>query len=55
MWRCLKESFGGFIPYIIVIDMGCEDETMDIVKRLSKEYSFLIPMTVDEYEQIRRI
>ena len=54
VWRCLKESFGGFIPYIIVIDMGCEDETMDIVRRLSNEYSFLIPMTLDEYEQIRR-
>lgn len=54
VWRCLKDSFGGFVPYIIVIDMGCRDETMEIVRRLSSEYSFLIPMTLDEYEQIRR-
>lgn len=54
VWRSLKESFGGYIPDIIVVDMGSEDETMEIVRRLSKEYVFLIPMTLDEYDEIRR-
>lgn len=55
VWKCLKESFGGYIPYIFVVDMGCEDDTMEIVRRLGDEYDFLIPMTLDEFNQIRRM
>lgn len=54
VWRSLRVGAGGFIPYIFVVDMGCKDDTMEIVERLSREYSFLIGMTLDEYEQIRR-
>ena len=54
VWKCLTDNFGGYVPYIMVVDMGSDDETPQITERLAEEYSFLIPMTLDEYEQIRR-
>ena len=34
---------------IVVIDLGSEDETLTILRRLSREYDFLHPMTKERY------
>lgn len=53
IWKCLKVSNGGYIPYIMIVDMGSQDNTLDIAKKLNKEYDFIIPMTYDEYLKLR--
>ncbi len=42
-------TFFGEIPTLIVLDLDSCDNTLSILKRLSKEYTFLHPMSKSEY------
>ncbi len=41
VWRSLNNKQGGIVPEILIADLGSEDETPEILKRLFEEYSFI--------------
>jgi len=49
LWKCLSLTHGGFMPNILIVDMGSSDDTADIAKRLSHDYSFIRYTTHEEY------
>ena len=48
-WRMLYQNPERRVGDIVVIDLGSEDETLTILRRLSREYDFLHPMTKERY------
>lgn len=48
-WRMLCGNEDCRVGDMVVIDLESEDATMPILKRLSREYAFLHPMTRDRY------
>jgi len=49
VWKSLNGLEGSNVPEIIVVDLGSEDETMDVLLRLSREYEFVKVLDRDEY------
>ncbi len=41
VWQNLHAQNGGVIPQIVVVDLGSEDETPNILKRLANDYKFV--------------
>lgn len=39
------------IPPLIVLNSGCSDDTLLIIKKLSKRYDFIHILSLDEYEE----
>ncbi len=48
-WRMLCGNAECRVGDMVVIDLESEDKTMQILKRLSREYEFLHPLTRDRY------
>ena len=49
---CIREIIFGRNPFcedIIAVDMGSKDETMQILRRLEREFDILSVMDIDEY------
>lgn len=51
--KCLTNSYGGYIPDIIIVDMGSDDDTEMISKRLSDDYSFVYYTTYELYKKAK--
>ncbi|MBR5507850.1 MAG: hypothetical protein IKV88_07385 [Clostridia bacterium] len=51
IWNFLSSSSGGYIPEILIVDMGSDDMTGQIAKNLSCEYSFIYYTTYELYEK----
>ncbi len=49
IWKNLSESKGGFVPNVLVVDMGSDDSTAAIARRLADDYSFIYYITQEEY------
>ena len=45
IWKSLSISNGGFIPNILVVDNGMCIETLEIVRKLMNDYSFIFYIT----------
>lgn len=41
VWKNLNNRKGGKIPNILVVDLGSDDETPEILHRLCQEYDFI--------------
>lgn len=41
VWQNLHNKNGGAIPQIVVVDLGSQDETSSILKRLSEDFQFI--------------
>lgn len=52
--KCLSVSFGGYIPDIIIVDMGSDDDTAVIAQKLCDDYSFIYYTTYELYEKAKR-
>ena len=52
--KCLSNSFGGYIPDIIIVDMGSDDDTAIIAQKLCDDYTFVYYTTYDLYEKAKR-
>ncbi len=48
----LKNSNGGIIPTILIVDGGSTDETRKIALSLCDDYSFVYYTTLEEYEKL---
>ena len=48
-WRALSQRGGKYINDIVVLDLGSEDDTSDILQQLEREYDFLHVMNRDDY------
>lgn len=51
IWYELNSLNGGFVPNIVIVDMGSDDCTRLIGERLSDDYSFIYYTTVEEYDK----
>ncbi len=51
--RSLKYSYGGTIPDILIVDLGSEDETSEIAKRLCEDYPFIYYTTEELYNKAK--
>ena len=49
IWKNLSESRGGFVPNVLIVDMGSDDDTPTIARKLADDYSFIYYVTSDEY------
>ncbi len=49
IWKNLSISRGGYIPNVIIVDMGSDDNTKLIGEKLACDYSFIHYMTNDDY------
>ena len=53
IWQQLKLSNGGYIPTILIVDMGSTDETRKIALKMCDDYDFIYYTTEDEYIKIK--
>lgn len=53
IWQQLKMSNGGYIPTILIVDMGSTDDTRNIALKLCDDYSFIYYTTEDEYIKLK--
>lgn len=53
IWKSLSISGGGFVPNILVVDGGANEEVINIVFKLAKEYEFIYYIKEDEYNEFR--
>ena len=49
IWKCMSIAHGGFIPDILIVDMGSSDSTFQIAKQLCEDYAFIDYITYDDY------
>lgn len=49
VWKALARQGGRTINDIVVLDLGSEDETRDILQRLEQEYDFVHVMSREDY------
>ncbi len=53
IWKCLNLNNGGKIHDILIVDLGSEDDTPIIAKKLSEDYSFVHYTTEDLYNKAK--
>lgn len=53
IWQQLKLSNGGYIPTILIVDMGSTDQTQRIALKLCDDYDFIYYTTEAEYIKIK--
>lgn len=53
IWQSLSLCGGGFVPSILIVDMGCDDETSRIAQKLCDEYGFIYYTTNEKYEGMK--
>ncbi len=50
IWKNLRCSKCGDVPNVLIVDMGCDEETSHIGKQLAKDYSFIYYTGKDEFD-----
>lgn len=53
IWKNLNMTNGGYVPNIVIVDMGSQDCTRLIGERLSEDYSFIYYTTNEDYESFK--
>lgn len=53
IWKHLRLNIGGFVPNILIVDMGSDDDTAEIAKRLCDDYSFIYFTTEEQYNGMK--
>ncbi len=53
IWQQLKLTNGGYVPTILIVDMGSTDQTRKIALKLCDDYDFIYYTTEDEYIKIK--
>ena len=53
IWQNLKISGGGYVPNILIVDMGSEADTKLIADKLCQQYSFIFYATEDQFEKMK--
>ena len=51
--KSLRDSSGGYIPEILIVDMGSEDATPQIAQKLCDDYSFIHYTTEEQYNNAK--
>ncbi len=53
IWQNLKINKGGYVPNILVVDIGSDDNTRIIVEKLAQQYSFIFYTTEEQYNKMK--
>lgn len=53
IWKCLNCTYGGKIPDILIVDLGSDDATPEIARKLCDDYSFIYYTTEDLYKKAK--
>ncbi|MDY5626941.1 MAG: hypothetical protein SPF92_04985 [Clostridia bacterium] len=53
IWKSLRADGGGFVPSILIVNMGADAETEDIAQRLCSEYGFIYYTTEEKYQSMK--
>ncbi len=54
IWQNLKVSRGGYVPNILIVDSGSEDDTKAIAEKLCNQYSFIYYTTEEQFERMKK-
>lgn len=54
IWDFLTKSGGTKVPYILIVDVGSNDCTDKIAKRLCEDYEFIYYATEDKYNEMKK-
>ena len=50
IWKNLRCSKGANVPNVLIVDMGCDEETSRIGKQLADDYDFIYYTNHDDFE-----
>ena len=53
IWESLNITNGGFIPNILIVDDGISENTLQIIKKLMKDYNFIYYITNENFNKIK--
>lgn len=53
IWQNLKISRGGYVPNILIVDSGSEDDTKALSEMLCSQYSFIFYTTEEQFERMK--
>ena len=53
IWHNLKLNSGGYVPNILIVDCGSDDETRTISEKLSDQYSFIFYTTEENFKKMK--
>ncbi len=53
IWQNLKVNRGGYVPNILVVDMGSDDDTEMIAQKLAAQYSFIFYTTEEKFNKMK--
>lgn len=53
IWQNLKMNRGGYVPNILVVDMGSDDATEMIAQKLAEQYSFIFYTTEEQFNKMK--
>ena len=53
IWKHLKLTAGGYVPNILIVDLGSQDDTAEIALRLCDEYAFIYYTTAEQYNKMK--
>ena len=54
IWRFLSQNGGGKLPVILIVDVGSDDKTREISKRLCDDYHFIYYTTESKYNKMKK-
>ena len=54
IWRFLNQNGGVRVPYILIVDMGSDDGTEKIAKKLCSDYEFIYYASEDKYNEMKK-
>ena len=53
IWQNLKVSKGGYVPNVLIVDCGSEDDTRFISEKLCDQYSFIFYTTEENFVKMK--
>lgn len=53
VWKTLAYTRGNYMPDILIVDLGSDDCTADIAKKLCNDYSFIQYTTKELYDKAK--
>ena len=54
IWKALNNAKGGNLPNVLIVDMGSDDETSTIAKKLAHDYSFIYYTDNADFDEVKK-
>jgi len=54
IWDFLNKNGGTKVPYILIVDLGSEDDTNEIAQKLCQDYDFIYYADEEKYNEMKK-